>query len=55
MQKLTFETPMATGFANIDEQHQLFLDMIGELGSRIGEGGLPPGIPGRPARHAPLR
>jgi len=38
MHVLRFEVPMATGFSDIDEQHQLFLDMIGELGARIGEG-----------------
>lgn len=29
---------MAIGIADIDEQHQLFLDMIAELGERIGAG-----------------
>ena len=38
MPQLRFEEPMATGFPDIDEQHHLFLDMVSELGTRIGEG-----------------
>jgi hemerythrin-like metal-binding protein len=31
-----FDDSLRTGFANIDEQHGLFLDMLGELAERIG-------------------
>lgn len=38
MPDLRFEPSMATGFEQIDDQHRLFLDMLGELAERIEQG-----------------
>jgi hemerythrin len=38
MPALTFDPALSTGFSAIDEQHRLFLDMLGELCARIEAG-----------------
>jgi hemerythrin-like metal-binding protein len=35
---MAFDPSLATGFEHIDEQHRLFLDMLGELCARIEAG-----------------
>jgi hemerythrin len=38
MAQPVFDDSLRTGFASIDEQHGLFLEMLGELAERIGAG-----------------
>lgn len=38
MEPLTFDASLATGFETLDEQHQMFLDMLEELAQRIEDG-----------------
>lgn len=38
MQPLRFDDSLRTGFASIDEQHEMFLGMLAELGARIETG-----------------
>jgi hemerythrin len=38
MRDLAYDPSLSTGFDDVDEQHRMFLDMLGELASRIEEG-----------------
>ena len=38
MTQPTFDDSLRTGFTDIDDQHRLFLDMLGELSERIAAG-----------------
>ena len=38
MRDLAYDPSLATGFGDIDEQHRMFLDMLGELATRIEQG-----------------
>jgi hemerythrin len=44
MHDLAYDPSLSTGFDDIDEQHRLFLDMLGELTARIEEGALRQGF-----------